>query len=166
MTFLRSVRLERDLLCLWTAFCSEEWGYNCNVGRTNWTCSGLSCLIFPCFFFFPLPLAASTHDWDFPADKVLASLRANLLLAKPALWPAGCAVSFDANRTRVCHQSIHLSLFTSVGWAQGESQADGFHIPSGIIFSTCLVIFEYSLLFWLCLDFTRSRPVEEVRGIY
>lgn len=53
--------------------------------------------------FFPLPLAARTHDWDFPADKVLAGLGANLLLAKPALWPAGCAVSFDANRTRVCH---------------------------------------------------------------
>lgn len=53
-------------------------------------------------FFFSLPLAASTHDWDFPADKVLASLGANLLLAKPALWLAGCVVTFDANRTRVC----------------------------------------------------------------
>lgn len=66
MTFLRSVRLERDLLCLWTAFCSEEWGYNCNVGRTNWTCSGLSCLIFPCCFFFlcPLQLALMTGTFQ------------------------------------------------------------------------------------------------------
>lgn len=66
MTFLSSVILERDLLCLWTAFCSEEWGYNCNVGRANWTCSGLSCLIFPCCFFFlcPLQLALLTGTFQ------------------------------------------------------------------------------------------------------
>lgn len=60
--------------------------------------------------FFLLPLAASAHDRDFPADKGLASLGANLLLAKPALRPAGCAVSFDANGNGVCHFATRASI--------------------------------------------------------
>lgn len=50
------------------------------------------------FSFFFFSLAASTHDWDFPTDKVLASLGANMLIAKRTLWTAACAVSFDASQ--------------------------------------------------------------------
>jgi len=71
------------------------------------------------FLFFFFPLAASTHDWDFPTDKVLASLGANMLLAKQALWTTGCAASFDASRDHgsplyLCLPPKHQSLSAHV----------------------------------------------------
>lgn len=171
MTFLRSVRLKRVLLSLWTAFCSEEWGYNCNIGRTNWTCSGLSCLIFPVSFLFFFSLAASTHDWDFPTDKVLASLGANMLIAKRALWTAACAVSFDASQDQgwplyLCLPPEHQSLTVLVCRMSAERVLGrwlSYFLWDN--FFPRLVIFRY-FLFQSCLDFMRNRSVEEIKGKY
>lgn len=51
----------------------------------------LWCVFLVVFYFFFPSLAANIHDWDFPTNKVLASLGANMLLAKPSMdgWMCG-----------------------------------------------------------------------------
>lgn len=151
VALLWSAGLKRVLLSLWTVFCSEEWGYNCNTGSLGQEAGGQTKHVeacpawsFPISYFFSL-LVASTH-WNFPSN----SPGAYMLLAEGALVGWMCCFFWWWPRPGFATWSISSLPSTSAGGVQRDFQTPYFfsHMLRGLSLS--------SFLFWVTFGFSNK----------
>lgn len=129
VALLWSAGLKRVLLSLWTAFCFEEWGYNCNIGRLGQEAGGQTKHVEACparsfpisYFFFP-SLRLALMIWNFPSN----SPGAYTLLAEGALVGWMCCFFWWQPRPGFAAWSINSLPSMSAGGVQRDFQASYF----------------------------------------